>query len=420
MLDQTFTTNSLLKVTGRHEIIKFSLGRELKDYKFNLDIISKNIISEDFEFEKICTSYINSKTIYYTNSAEEHYAIKKISRDLKRLYKINLNNRDNISEQVLRILETSSSYSIIRLDIKSFYESISFDKLLSKLCNDKLLSTKSIALLNNLRKHTDSCLSRGLALSPVLSEIYMRDIDKEIRGISGTYYYARYVDDIIIISSTDIDEIYPNIVSIIKKYNLDLNHKLYKKNITSIKDKKNPTTNSFDYLGYKYIVKPSHFNGKRNIDVVLADDKVRKIKTRLIHSLLDRVYNTEQKSTKEIRLENRIKVLSGNYPIESNKEDKNNTNDSLLKGGIFYSNRLVNKSGIFEEFNDFLRRSLFSKKNNFFGRAMRQISSNEKIKLCQYSFTEGFKNKIYYPFSLEDMNIIKSCWENKNHKRKKR
>lgn len=414
MLDQTFSIKSLLNVTSRHEIIKFELGRDVNDYKLSLEEISKNISDEDFKISKLKKSAINNKKIYITRCPEDHYAIKKISRDLKRLYKISLTNRDNISEQVLRILETSSSYSIIRLDVKSFYESIRFSDLIIKLKDDKMLSNKSLLLLENLQQTLPDRLPRGLALSPILSEIFMRDLDRRVREIPGVYYYARYVDDIIIISSKEFELIYTQVENIFKENNLKLNHKLFTGNITSIKENRNSKSISFDYLGYKYIVKPSNFNGKRNVDVVLSDDKVRKIKTRIVHALLDRAYSTEFRLLRIIRLENRIKVLSGNYPIRGANKDSN-----ILKGGIFYSNRLVNKAGVFEEFNVFLKKALYTKKNNFFGRAMQRIPEVEKKNICTYSFVSGFVDKTYYKFSVEDMNKIKACWKNKNHKKRR-
>ncbi|TOB16812.1 hypothetical protein CGK11_24245, partial [Vibrio parahaemolyticus] len=75
------------------------------------------------------------------------------------------------------ILETSSDYGVIRVDIKSFYESINYPDILEKIKTDKLLTSKSIDFLDNLQYLKVKGLPRGLSISPVLSEIFMRDID---------------------------------------------------------------------------------------------------------------------------------------------------------------------------------------------------------------------------------------------------
>ena len=46
-----------------------------------------------------------------------------------------------------------------------------------------------------------SGVPRGFGVSAYLSELYMREIDNEIKALPDVIYYARYVDDIVIIFS---------------------------------------------------------------------------------------------------------------------------------------------------------------------------------------------------------------------------
>jgi hypothetical protein len=418
MLKQDFSTKSLLRITGRSEIIKFSLGRNPDDYKEKLTEVSETISSEPFTFSKITKKIISKKIIYCTDDANEHYALKKISNDLKRLYRLTFSNRDEISEQVLKLLETASAYSIIRIDIKSFYESVSFGEVLSKISNDKLLSAKSISLIQQLHQSTCKGLPRGLSISPILSEIFMRDFDRKIRGIQNVYYYARYVDDIIIISFEKSQKIYDALCSVVSEFNLSINEKLYKSDICIVNNESSEIRYSFDYLGYKYIIKNQEYKSKRVVDVELSDDKKRKIKTRIIHSLLDRVYGKETPAIKCKRLIDRLNMLSSNYPISSPQKIEGR---GTLRAGIFYSNRLVNKSGVFNEFNSFLSRAMNTQKDNFFGRTMKQITATEKTAIRNsICFVRGFKEKTFLDLSPDDMKILKSCWKHKNHKRRRR
>jgi len=415
MLDQSFSVKSLLKMTDKNEIIKFNLGRMKSDYESNLKPISDILLDENYKFSGIDRSKLNQKDVFFTISPQDHYALKKISKDLKRLYKISMSNRDDISEQVLRILESSFRYSIVRLDIKNFYESIKYDSLYEKLFRDKLLTSKSLSILDELSNYVDKCIPRGLSISPVLSEIFMREIDYKIQRIESIYYYARYVDDIIIISSSNSDFIYNEVSDILKAHNLKINKKTYKTDVELPSEYNFSTVNKFDFLGYKYTVRNKVYNRKRIVDVTLSDDKVRKIKSRIVHSIISRAYDTGTDAKKSELFIKRINVLAGNYPITSSKDEL-----GTLKGGLFYSNRLVNKACIFFDFNKFLKKAIYSKRNNFFGRAVSKITVSEKNELANICFSKGFRDRTYYLYSLEEMNEIKQCWKNKNHKRKKR
>ncbi|MCR9494840.1 MULTISPECIES: antiviral reverse transcriptase Drt3a [Vibrio harveyi group] len=413
MLRQDFSTRSLLNVTTKNEIIKFQLGRNRSEYILELDKISEDIENNGFNLSNINTTKIGGKTVYYTDEPGEHYCLKKISSDLKRLYKISTSNRDDITEQVLKILETSSSYGLIRIDIKSFYESIDYEKLIIKLNEKKLLSSESSSILSSLKNLASNGLPRGLSISPVLSEIFMINIDTQIRSIPGVYYYSRYVDDIFILSTKKYEEVKSSLDHILKINSLETNNKTFIKNIPSVRDKKK-TKVSFDYLGYKYIIHSQERDSKRLVDVTLADDKIRKIKTRIVHSLLARSFHRKTSIYQKKLLKRRIDVLSGNYPISSSI-----SRNGTLKGGIYYSNRLVNNPKIFEEFNIFIKKSVYTKKNNFFGRAMNKIPLSEKKEITQICFKEGFTSRKYLELNGTQMKYVKQCWNNKNHKKKR-
>ncbi|WP_175422684.1 hypothetical protein [Aliivibrio fischeri] len=49
---------------------------------------------------------------------------------------------------------------------------------------------------------------------------------------------------------------------------------------------------------------------------------------------------------------------------------------------------------------------------------MKTIPNEEKKILSNICFISGFKNKKYYEIEPSRMVLLKSCWKNKNHKRK--
>ena len=270
---------------------------------------------------------------------------------------------------------------------------------------------KSILILKEVEKLVGLGLPRGLSISPVLSEIFMKEIDKKIIRMPEVYYYARYVDDIVIISFHKSEFLYTDVSDIFKSHNLYFNNKKYIGNISKIGGERKEVM-KFDYLGYKYVITNDFYNEKRMVNVELSEDKKRKIKTRIIHALLDRVHNTKTIEKDKLLLK-RLKLLSSNYPISKYDDEK-----GCIKVGIFYSHKLVNKSGIFNEFNVFLAKALFSNKDNFFGRSTSKIPYEEKTNIINnICFVNGFKDKVFLDESIESMNQLKACWRNKRHKK---
>lgn len=412
MLRYDFSTKSLLRITTRNEIIKFNLGRNEDDYKFKIKDVSNEICKKNFLISSIDRSRIGNKVVFSASDIYGYYSLKKISKDLSRIYKINTSNRDDISEQLYRILESSSGYGIIRLDVKSFYESISYSDIMNKLKSDKLISAKSSNILFSLQSKINKGLPRGLSISPVLSEIFMRDIDYNIKNMDGVYYYARYVDDIVIITTKSVDDVMSGVDEIFRDGKLYFNSKFYKKDIPFLKEAKEDYW--FDYLGYKFKMKPFEFDGHRKVLVGLSNDKIRKYKTRIVHSLLERSNaRRNNKMAKDILIK-RIEYLTGNYKLFSNSRRSGD-----LKGGVFYSNKLVNDPGVFLEISQFLRKGLSCNVNNFFGRSINKIPKIEKDYLNGFCFKEGFLTKVEHDFSKETVAEIKRCWKHKKHKRSK-
>lgn len=106
------------------------------------------------------------------------------------------------------VKQHQSSNSFIKLDIHKFFNSI----------NKKLLVEKIFVLIFGAKAYSeqldcifDSCFFNdempiGLVTSPILSDIYLNDFDKQIVSKLGDgYTYTRYADDILISSRNTIN-----------------------------------------------------------------------------------------------------------------------------------------------------------------------------------------------------------------------
>lgn len=425
MLDQTFSEKNFLNLVSKHEIMRFKLGKNSTEYiekiRKEINSCSKSSGVLQANFQNLHSVLINStkqKRVFYCNDLIMHLMLKKISNNLKRLYKLNTTSRNEISSQVLRILETSSSYNIIKIDILSFYESISFSDVIKKLEEDRLLSQESINLLIGLKNELNNTynmtgLPRGLSISPFLSEIYIRRFDEKVTMMPNIYYFSRYVDDIIIITFDDVHYASNIINNELKLLGLNINKK---SQLLQIPEISFSTINRYKieltYLGYKYQIINHGFEGRRIVNVLLSDKKVKKIKSKIMHTFLDYQFNKDNNLLLE-----RIAMLAGNYPIYSSMANKL-IHSEKLKSGVFYSNPLVNQSGLFKEFNIFIQKLIHTKKNNFVAKGIQVLLAdhpNIKFELQnnKYDFCEGFKNKTFYDIDLKTMTKLKSCWRNK-------
>lgn len=390
-MNQNFSSQQLLKLCKQTELDDYGLTKD--ELIKNLDDAFNEIINKSFSFdlEKVSDYYL-------TNDLSQKLILRKLNDNLKRLYKDEQANRRIIISQIKTLLEENGPMWILKTDIEKFYESIDRDRLLAKLQNDAMLSFHSIKLLEGLFTHpllsSMKGVPRGMNISAILSEIYMRKFDRWVRRTTGVYYYARFVDDIIIFSNDD-----KVVITIKQNINRHLEKGLRKKEIkTKIHKGDNiDIAKPLEYLGYKFTTKT--IKNKKSLTISIADKKIKKIKTRITLALLDFI-----KTNDFDLLDKRVKFLTGNFSVKKNKEG----ND--LKAGIYYNYSHVTNYNVFDNLNNYFRKALHSKSGNFGNNLSAKLSTSQRNTLSNYSFKYGFFNKVYNSFTTEEMKEIKNCW----------
>ncbi|MBU1566238.1 MAG: hypothetical protein KJ630_11525, partial [Proteobacteria bacterium] len=167
---------------------------------------------------------------------------------------------NTIIQQIKECLENSNDTVCIRkYDLANFYPSIDKGKLFEEM--EKNVPLKELLLIKNalntptVPKGTKRCaydkfsttgVPQGLSISNILAEIYIHDIDVEMK--KNHEYYWRYVDDILIIcsDSNEATEADKTLSRLIKDKALALSEEKSKK--CSIKEK-------FSFLGYQFVDK---------------------------------------------------------------------------------------------------------------------------------------------------------------------
>lgn len=387
---------------------------------------ANEIQNHTFEFGSLATKQSNDKITYFFNDAKSKLVEAKVNDNLKRRYNVKPNDRSVTVSQIKTLLTEGCPFFILKLDIKSFFESIDREQLIEELCSEMLISTETQWLLKKLdAKFTAQNvpgLPRGLSMSTTLSEIALSDFDASVRSMPGVYYYSRYVDDILIFCFKNEKKIKKDTEILLKNLrNLNLNKE--KTNEYGIQCKckrscvcatdhckcrakckcseKDGKEESLQYLGYKFIFKNTP-NGKKpkNVEIDIADKKIKKIKTRIARSLKGYKISGNYQITQQ-----RLKFLTGNYPIYRGRSDAG------LKGGIYYNYPMLTKYDGLMELDKFKRNITQSMKNPI-GRAMRLSLTKEQLDwVSNISFVYGYNQKVFHKFNRKEMYEIKRCFE---------
>ena len=396
--------------------LDFSTNPNLSDSKKMEALLAKceKITEEGFVNLKLSKSTLRGKSVYKVKSLEHELVLRLISKNLKRLTGIRQNNRNSIIKALKTLFEEGIDFNVYKLDIKSFYENVNPSKMLSKLASDPGFSRSHLKLLesffDSLQQNNVQGLARGLAVSAVISEYVLRSFDRHVEQQPTVFFYQRFVDDIIII--THPEETQKRFSKVLKKYlpeGLEFNHKKNKfftflepplatGDPESIKDEVN-------FLGYNFKIYKRKRNGhnpiERKVTVDISKSKTNKIKTKIVKSIIEYCKNGSFHD-----LENRIRLLSGNYSIFDHGRG------IRRKAGIYYNYRMVDaaSSNSLIELDNFLRKILLSKSGNVCAELSKKLNNKQRRNLLKYSFVKGFERRLFYNFSGDELAKLMKCW----------
>lgn len=406
MINQSFTYNQFKKLQKRGDFLPQNVNTQsLKLKLLELEELLKDI--NQFSFSSLKNIKKNHKEIYFLDKKNKNYIfddfiLRKINHNIKRIYKVKQSNRNIIINQIYNLLNENLKCYIYRLDINSFYESINREKILQKIKDSSVVSAETKILLEQFWKYTQDCsgLPRGINLSATLSEIYMNIFDHKIISTNGIYYYARFVDDIIIFSykklnMTKLDKILTEETGL--TFNTKKTKELY---LDFTKDE------SLEYLGYQYIIKTNKkYNGIDNITINIAKKKLNKIKSKIIYALLDYNKNKDFKL-----LQNRILFLTCTYPIKTSQQKISPyKNTGYLQAGLFFNYfKLSENNSSLKELDNF-KLNILTHKNKY----SKHLNTEQKKQLLKISFVIAFNRKLTRKCWGKDKQFekIMRCWK---------
>lgn len=423
MKDQSFDNHSLSKEIKKSDFYKYK--------NLNDDIYFNNQISEAYKLahelsEPIIKSIISKgKIAYFVDHLPYKLVLRKLHFNVKNNIQIGQLQRNDIVRNVTSYMQEGVKSKVFCLDVKSFYESIHIQTLLNKINDIKSLSYHSKKLIEVvINKHHQlggSGVPRGLELSSLLADLYLKDFDEKLNKIGGVFLYKRFVDDIFIITEHQLEE-----SDFLLLLNNELPHGLYFNNQKTQVIKINKRSHSphdvagkiaakFDYLGYKITVIDTHIppnadgsssEGKagslyRKITVGISDKKTKKIKTKIC-----KAFHNFNKNTDFQLLIDRVTFLSTNrYLINKDKNRK-------IPTGIFYNYPLVNDNdNSLRIIDDYIRSLVLGSGCRLSKSLKTSLTKEQKSKLLRISFVRGFNEKIHKKYSLNRLKYITRIWK---------
>lgn len=409
MIDQTFSARNFLRLTTRLDPKKYKLGRNRADYLVSLEKISAKVLADDFTFSTFSVSHIGGKPVYSVTSHIDEFALRKLSDNLSRVYGVKQSNRSEIIGQVIPLLREKIPFYLLKLDIKSFYESIDRSALLASIFKDSSLSFRSKILLDQLLRSTQHFsgpgLPRGISLSATLSELYMKEFDAIARNIDGVYFYVRFVDDILIFSFSN-----PEPVRAALARSLPAGMKFNDEKECLLGFDRNGNCEIYDdapeitYLGYKFNFRPKGTPALPpypRLIIKIAESKLMKMRRRIMLAIFSFFKN------KDVSLLNdRIRFLTGNCQM---KRDGDN---GKLFTGIYYNYSHIDEFGISELkiLTEFMRKAILSNRGAFGKNLRTHLTSEQRRVLISYCFEAGFRERITHKSTPERLKQIKECW----------
>lgn len=395
MYSQLFSPYNLYSCTTQSERRNSRLNKD--DFAEKVDLLLGNSINDgtyQFAIKAWWDLFLNNHPKGSLDSLCQNLILRKLYKNIKRIYGIGQSNRNLIVKQMVSLLIDGSHKWIIRLDIRNFYESIERSLLMERFQEDGRLNYQSISLLKNLFANPSISekkgLPRGLSISSVMSELYMKYFDLEVRRMEGVFYYARFVDDIIIFCSSKISQenIWVKIPKLLSNIGLQLNEsKSYKW------DNQQKILN-LTYLGYTFFPKE-----KNIIEITIADKKVNIIKTRITKSFV-----RFAKDGDFDKLKNRIKFLTGNFTIY------NPSTLLPIRIGIYFNYNMITSKTSLYELDKYYQRLLHCRTGRLGTRLRIQMTVIQQKELSKYSFVFGFERHVRHYFTSAMIADITNCW----------
>lgn len=339
------------------------------------------------------------------------FDLKLYDRELQRQLRKRLSRRTPGRESIIRslygALNRATPYTVLRTDIKSFYDQVPHRKLIRALAGDSALDGKSQKLIERLLKEysdltgLDRGIPQGFGASAYLAEYYLGSLDRHVATLDVVKYYARYVDDIVVVCET------PDALAITEAeidsslMILGLRQNAAKRKVVTItKNSQQSMATPLTFLGYSF-----QLDGALNkpLGIRLSARRVQRYKWRIDRAFLDwqkqRAKPKCDPTSADGLLFRRLKFLTGNTRLTGRKSS------ALI--GSYFSNReldiLPSPPLDLEELDEHLISAI--------SMVSHLLTPKVLTKVSELGFVSGFENRTFHLYSYSEIEQIVACWK---------
>lgn len=335
--------------------------------------LSARVNSYDFHF-KLNKVLIGDKMGFKIDSQDhvQLFAMKQLQSNLHKTFKVKQSNRHLIMTNIKLLLKTKRPFYIIRTDVSSFFESIPQAQLKQIVMDNTVLSHKSkvfvTAILNGYEveksklsddesegMNTGCGVPRGIGISSLLSEIYMRDLDNLIKKRPEVIFYARYVDDIFMLltelpQGQNIETYYDGLVKVFKDKGLDLKSVDEDKCILFDCQKYEEDSFEITYLGYKLTIENKKTESvwkSADIKYGMSANKLDRVRRRIDNAFMhfNKINKFDLHQARKDLVDS-LKLITGNVKLHKSK--------SGIKTGLYYNSDLLDDNNDLSSLNTYL------------------------------------------------------------------
>jgi len=356
--------------------------------------------------------HVRGKQVYRSSSFQDELILRKVTHNIRRSFHQRSRGRRFIVETLVAHLAEGLPYRVYKRDVHRFYPSFLHQEVQQVIESDGRLSWLTKRLVERiLAGHTalnGTGLPVGLGLSAVLSELMMRTFDEKLKSNPHVRFYARYVDDIVLITNGEESE-----DEFSRLLRSSLPRGLSFNSLKTFSQETDPPAPAqfmgihFCYLGYSIRVETSTKEQLktigRKVDVDLSPAKTKKIKTRIVRALRAHSLNPDFALLKK-----RIAFLASNtsLPVAGQSVRR------LV--GIYHTYPLitVQAGSMLHELDRFCRYLVLSPKGRSLDGLAQTLTRSHRSQLLGLSFLEGYTKRRFISVSRVQLGAIRKCWAN--------
>ena len=401
-----YTKDSLAQLITRDDKVTYGITTARAEADAIERVQAKlNSKIQPFSF-KIFTK--NGRVMCKPSDIETAILTRKVDKDFSALTKARVSNRAETISALRSICSEGLPMTIIRLDIKKFYQSVDPNKVFDCATNG---TRTTYALRRNLKHFLTWSqgnvrgVPTGVSLSSSLVEYYLMErLDAKAIALPGVHFYRRYVDDIIMVcSSRRHSNEYIEGLEAILPSELEFNSAPDKRDLLELHTA--DQDGRFNYLGYNFTISKklnSDNSSYRSVRLDIAPSKITKRKSRFVHSLLQFL-----KDGNESDLKKRFLLLNSGYTFWDSNRGR-----QMSAGLCNTYSEIDHPSEALTDLQNFYRACMLNKKFQLHHRLrLSHLSNRTRSAIISLDVQKHVQNKNHFNFSPNELQRLSNCWK---------